>query len=265
LLSLKPHHWFGLYLATAALLFFAASPFLALPAHWIQWLDKRAVQNDTLVLLLTFEAVVLGWAWVELRRRRNTEKALTRIRAIQHAISRASERIVSMKAEDLDEVLQRELGVVRELLRVDQIAWFQKSMQGQNYEGMQTSGGGNRGLNCRPCGLKTMAWLADTVNAGKPVLVADLDELPAGEAAAKQLLKQAGVMSLAVIPSNRGTGVTGALVIASFWTEIVWEEQLVAQVAILASIFATAHTRPVHGPGRGTSVVVKQRRRYKQH
>ena len=32
LLSLKPHHWFGLYLATAALLFFAASPFLALPA-----------------------------------------------------------------------------------------------------------------------------------------------------------------------------------------------------------------------------------------
>jgi len=242
LLSLKPHHWFGLYLATAALPFFAASPFLALPAHWIQWLD-RAVQNDTLVLLLTFEAVVLGWAWVELRRRRNTDKALTRIRAIQHAISSASERIVIMNAEDLDEGLQRELGVVRELLRVDQIAWFQRSVHGQSYEGMQTSGAGNRGLNCRPCGLKTMAWMADTVNAGKPVLVADLDELPAEEAEARQLLKQAGVMSLAVIPSNRGTGVTGALVIASFWTEIVWEEQLVAQVAILASMFATAHTR----------------------
>jgi PAS domain S-box-containing protein len=241
--SLEHLDWFALYLATAGLLFFAVAPFMPLPSHWFLGMDKSVVLNNTLVLLLCFEALLLAWLWLELPRRRRIEACLKKNQAIQYAISRASERIGSLNPEALDEAFQRELAVVRDLLQVDQVSWFEKSRDGSDYLPLRTSGGGSTGPWIQSSGSGRFAWVADTIAAGKPVRVNDLLELPLEAAAESQNLRQAGVISFAIIPSGCGPAANGAMVLTSFSREIVWEEQLVRQVAVLASMFATARTR----------------------
>jgi PAS domain S-box-containing protein len=244
-LSLPLEHldWFALYLATAGLLFFVVAPFVALPSRWFLGMDKGVVLNNTLVLLLSFEALLLGWLWLELPRRRRAEASLKKIRSIQQAISRASERIESLNPLDLDEAFHRELAVLQDLLQVDQITWFEKSADGTGYLPLGTSGNRRTGLWNQVSGSNNFAWMTRVISAGEPVRVRHLDELPPEAAVESRRLKQMGVISFAVIPSSCGPGATGAIVLTSLWREIVWDEQLIGQVAVLASMFATAHTR----------------------
>src|SRR6266404_9068310 len=97
--------WFALYVATAAVLFFALYPLLFVePAssHWPLGASRPLPLGDELTAILSLEAFLLVWLWLEMPRRRKAETALKKLHSVQRAISSASGRIASLSSEELE-------------------------------------------------------------------------------------------------------------------------------------------------------------------
>ena len=236
--------WFALYVATAAVLFFAVYPLLFLePAssHWPFSASRRLPLEDELPTILLLEAFLLLWLWLEMPRRRKAETALKKLHSVQRAISRASGRIASLSSEELELGLQRELCAVREMLSVDQIFWFQQGRDGAGYERAQTSKRSEDLTTGNEFSLSHTPWIADAILSGAPVRLRRLEDLPPEAEVDRRALEACGVKALALIPSSGGADGFNALALTSFTKQIAWDEEVIAQLSVLASVFASAH------------------------
>jgi signal transduction histidine kinase len=75
-----------------------------------------------------------------------------------------------------------------------------------------------------------------------PVLVSDLSDLPEASAE-REYLKNIGAVSAAMIPLNAGDGCLGCISFLSTARRVLWTEELVKRLEILAEIFSNASTR----------------------
>ncbi|HVH50063.1 MAG TPA: PAS domain S-box protein [Candidatus Bathyarchaeia archaeon] len=233
--------WFALYIVTAAVLLFAIYPLLFFEPtsrHWPFRVSKTLPLGDELTLILCLEAFLLVWLWLEMPRRRKAETALKRLHSAQRAISSASGRIASLGSDELEPGLQRELRAMREMLNVDQIFWFQQGRDGITYERVQTSQGSEELRSANEFSLSHTPWIADAILSGAPVRLRRLEDLPAEAVADGKALQACGVEALALLPSSDGIN---ALALASFTHEIAWDEEVIAQLSVVASVFASAH------------------------
>src|SRR5258707_2903764 len=140
-LWLAQFDWFVLYVVTAAVLFFAFYPLLFLgasPDRWSLGSTRSIPFGDALTIILSLEAFLLIWLWLEMPRKRKAESALKKMHSVHRAISPASGRIVSLKSEVLEEGLQSELYVSCDMLEVDRISWLQQCTDRAPYARMQT-------------------------------------------------------------------------------------------------------------------------------
>jgi len=239
--------WFALYLATTVVLFFAIYPLLFFePAssRWPLGNSKPLALGDQLNTILLLEAFLLVWLWLEMPRRRKAETALKKLHSVQRAISSASGRIASLNSEELGPGLQRELSAIREMLSVDQVFWFQQDNDGTMYERVQTSKRSEELASDHELSLRQTPWIADAILGGAPVRLRRLEDLPAGAEMDRMALEQCGVKALALIPSSGANGIN-ALGLASFTQEIAWDEEVIAQLSVVASVFASAHAKKV--------------------
>jgi PAS domain S-box-containing protein len=253
-LSLTRLDWFALYLATASVLLFAVSMLMgsprnmALNAQAQAWLHSRnpdALLNLVLLLFLGFEAFLLLWLWLEFPRRRRTENALRKIHSLQRAIARCSARIVSMAPAELEQGLHTELSRIREMLGVDRICWYQQSEDGSRFVKQQTASV-HESLSGRDSfSHANRPWLVSVILRGLPVHVRTLDELPREARVDRESMEPAGLKSFAIVPSSGATGPANALMMTSFTKEIDWDVEIVAQLSVLASVFANAQARKV--------------------
>jgi PAS domain S-box-containing protein len=251
--SLTRLDWFALYLATASVLLFATSMLIAIPGpesasnspslQWIHAHNREAILNRSLLVFLALEILLLLWLWVEFPRRRRTEAALRKMHSLQRAIARSSARMVSMKPEEIEAGLHAELCGIREMLGVDRICWFQQSADGGRFLALQTAGGADDARQGESFSAATHPWLADAILRGLPVHVRSLADMPAAAEVDRQSMAPSGVKSLATIPSTGGAGPANALMLTSFSREIDWDEEVIAQLSVLASVFANAHAR----------------------
>jgi PAS domain S-box-containing protein len=238
--------WFALYVATTAVLFFAIYPLLFFEqasSRWPLGISKLAL-GDELNTILLLEAFLLVWLWLEMPRRRKAETALKKLHSVQRAISSASGRIASLNSEELGPGLQRELSAIREMLSVDQVFWFQQDNDGTMYERVQTSKRSEELKSDHEFSLRQTPWIADAILSGAPVRLRRLEDLPADAEMDRMALKQCGVKALALIPSSGANGIN-ALGLASFTQEIAWDEEVIAQLSVVASVFASAHAKKV--------------------
>ncbi|HEY6126869.1 MAG TPA: PAS domain S-box protein [Candidatus Acidoferrum sp.] len=238
---------FGFYALTAAVLFFAIYPLLFFGSASNRWLlgaDKSIPLNDSLTIILSLEAFSLVWLWLEMPRRRKAENALKKMHTVQRAISNASGRIVSLSSDDLERGLQTELCAIREMLGVDRASWFQRSKDGSQYTCVQASSSEQlTALN--EFWLSEIVWINDAISRGAPVRLRRLKDLPAEAEADRAILKRCGVKALALIPSNSGASGMNVLVLTSFGKEIDWDEEVIAQLSVLVSVFASSHAKKV--------------------
>jgi PAS domain S-box-containing protein len=243
-LWLAQFDWFVLYVVTAAVLFFVFYPLLFLgtsPNRWSLGTTRSISLGDALTIILSLEAFLLIWLWLEMPRRRKAETALKKMHSVQRAISRASGRIVSLKSEELEEGLQKELYAIGEMLEVDQISWFQQFRDGAPYVHMQTSKVSEEISSADGSPLSQLPWIADALLGGAPVRLRRLQDLPPEAEADRNVLKAAGVKSLAMIPSSGGGEGVQALALTSFTKEMDWDEEVIAQMSVVASVFASAY------------------------
>jgi PAS domain S-box-containing protein len=238
--------WFVLYVATAAVVFFAFYPLLffgSSPNRWSLGTTKSIPLGDLLTVILSLEAFLLIWLWLEMPRRRKAETVLKKMHSVQRAISRASGRIVSLKSEELQEGLQNELCAIGEMLEVDRISWFQQCRDGAPYARMQTSKVGEEIPAAVESPLSHLPWIADALLGGAPVRLRRLQDLPPEAEADRKALKAAGVKSLTMIPSSGGAEGVNALVLTSFTKELDWDEEVIAQMSVVASVIAGAYAK----------------------
>jgi len=238
--------WFALYVATAAVLFFALYPLLFVePAssHWPLAGSRPRPVGDELTAILSLEAFLLVWLWLEMPRRRKAETALKKLHSVQRAISSASGRIASLSSEELEPGLQRELCAIREMLNVDQVFWFQQGKGGARYERVQTSKRCEELTTHSEFSLSQTPWIAEAILSGAPVRLRRLEDLPPEADVDRKALEACGVKALALIPSSGGAVGINALALTSITEEIAWDEEVIAQLSVVASVFASAHAK----------------------
>ena len=238
--------WFVLYVVTAAVLFFAFYPLLFFgpsPDRWSLGSTRSIPLGDALTIILSLEAFLLIWLWLEMPRRRKAETALKKMHSVQRAISRASGRIVSLRSEELEQGLRNELYAIGEMLEVDQISWFQQCKDGAPYARMQTSKVSEEIPSAVESPLSQLPWISDALLGGAPVRLRRLQDLPPEAEADRKVLKARGVKSLAMIPSSGGDEGVNALVLTSFTKEMDWDEEVIAQMSVVASVFASAYAK----------------------
>src|SRR5438552_4176954 len=83
----------ALYVTTAVVLFFAVYPILFFgerSSFWPFGASRRVTLNDFLTIILSLEAFLVVWLWLEMPRRHKAESALRKIHSVQRAISQAS-------------------------------------------------------------------------------------------------------------------------------------------------------------------------------
>jgi PAS domain S-box-containing protein len=236
--------WFALYVATAAVLFFALYPILfveSASSHLPLGASRPVPLGNELTAILSLEAFLLVWLWLEMPRRRKAETALKRLHSVQRAISSASGRIASLNSEELEPGLQRELCAMREMLNVDQVFWFQQGRDG--YDRVQTSKRIEELTTHSEFSLSQTPWIADAILSGAPVRLRRLDDLPSEAEVDHKALEACGVKALALIPSSGGAGGINALALTSFTEEIAWDEEVIAQLSVVAAVFASAHAK----------------------
>jgi len=238
----------ALYVTTAVVLFFAVYPILFFgerSSFWPFGASRRVTLNDFLTIILSLEAFLVVWLWLEMPRRHKAESALRKIHSVQRAISQASGRIVNMSREELEQGLQRELCAIREMLNVDRASWFQQSDDETKYVRVHASSSEYARPAREEFAAAEIPWIVKSVFRGAPIHVRRTKDLPQQDVADRTLLERNGIKSIALIPANGGAAGASALVLTSFTKEIAWEEQVIAQLSVLAAVFANAQSKKV--------------------
>ena len=253
-LSLTRLDWFALFLSTASVMLFAVSMLISAPrggpgitslrsAQWLHTTIREMTVDTVLMVFLAFEALLLLWLWVEFPRRRRTENALRKINSLQRAIARSSARIVGMNSTEIGEGLHAELSGIRAMLGVDCICWYQQTPDGARFLRQQTASSAPDVPGRESFSAIEHPWLANSILQGVPLLVRSLSDMPAGSELDAKNLHAAGMRSFALVPTIGGTGTANAMMLTSFTSEIDWDAEVVAQLSVLASVFANAHAR----------------------
>ena len=252
--SLTRLDWFALFLSTASVMLFAVSMIVS-PSRghsvvtslrdttWLHISVRELTVDDVLLIFLALEVSLLVWLWMELPRRRNTERALRKINSLQRAIARSSARIVSLSSNEIAEGLHAELNGIREILGVDRICWYQQAADGSHFTRLQAASAAPEIPGRESFSAVEHPWLAASIVNGAPLLIRSLDEMPASAEADRRSIEPSGMRSFALVPSMGATGTANAMMLTSFRKEIDWDGEVVAQLAVLASIFANAHAR----------------------
>jgi PAS domain S-box-containing protein len=251
-LSLTRLDWFALFLSTASVMLFAASMLISTlrsgsvvkalrNASWLHTSIREMTVDTVLLFFLVLEVLLLLWLWMEFPRRRRTEDALRKINSLQRAIARSSARIVSMTSTEIAAGLHAELGGIREMLGVDRICWYQQSLDGTRFTRLQTASSAPEVPGRETFSSIEHPWLANSILQGVPLLIRSLGDMPAGSEL--ENMEPSGIRSFALVPSIGGTGTANAMMLTSFTKEIDWDAEVVAQLSVLASVFANAHAR----------------------
>jgi signal transduction histidine kinase len=83
-------------------------------------------------------------------------------------------------------------------------------------------------------------WWATLFMRGEAVLVSDLNHLPEGSSAEREYLKNMGAVSAATLPLKAGDEFVGCISFLSTTGRVLWTEELVKRLKVLAEIFSNA-------------------------
>ncbi len=83
-------------------------------------------------------------------------------------------------------------------------------------------------------------WAMQRLQAGHPIVLSRLDELPAEAATDEATWRRVGVKANLTVPMNVGGRIEGAIALASFRRERHWPGELVSRLHILAEVFGNA-------------------------
>lgn len=90
---------------------------------------------------------------------------------------------------------------------------------------------------------KTFPWILGQIRRGNSVIIEHMEDLPPEAIHDGQSLRQWGVKSSCVMPLSASGNVIGALSFGSLHQEIIWHEEIIERLQLVAQLFSSALSR----------------------
>jgi signal transduction histidine kinase len=195
------------------------------------------------LLCLVETLLLIGLLW-QRKKKRKVERSLSERLMFETLVSDLSSTLSLPETRlgahrDTEKSLQQMLG----FLRINQIAVLATNRAEPELIVRVASPG--EGVEPAPKVATTECFprWATLFLGGEAVLVSDLKDLPEESAAQREYLKSIGAVSAATLPLNAGHESLGCISFLSTARRVLWTEELVKRLKILAEIFSNALIR----------------------
>jgi len=193
------------------------------------------------VVCLAQALLIWGLLW-QRARKRETEKSLRERLALETLLSDLSGTFVESSEEQVNWNIENSFGRIAEFLKLDRITLFETSQAG---ELRATSSWGSDGIAPVLLDSKPIPWPWWTSQGldGEPVTFSNSHILPEETSQIRRYLLESGIESIASVPLRVGSEIVGALSFVSTKRRVLWTEDLVRQLKVVAEILSNALKR----------------------
>ena len=207
---------------------------------------KHVVVIDGLGLLCLAETLLLfGLVWQRKKKRKVEESLFERLtfETLASDLSTTLNLPETQVGVHRDREMEKRLQQILGFLKINRIAVFATDRAEPELIVSVVSPG--EGLDPAP----TVAiadhfpWWATLFMRGEAVLVSDLNHLPEESSAEREYLKNMGAVSAATLPLKAGDEFVGCISFLSTTGRVLWTEELVKRLKVLAEIFSNALVR----------------------
>jgi PAS domain S-box-containing protein len=206
------------------------------------WQRYKQYIIGVVFLCLVEALLIFGLLWQRARRRKLEESLVERL-TFESLLSDLSTTFINLPEQQVDSNIENGLGRIAEFLNIEGIALYELS---PNRTDLTASFSWTReGISPAPT-LVTMnevPWWANHFLRGEAMLASDSNELPEEASVERARFRKRGLESAASIPLKIGGELIGAMSLVSTKRRVVWTEDLVKQLRVLAEIFSNALTR----------------------
>jgi|HubBroStandDraft_2_1064218.scaffolds.fasta_scaffold45820_1 PAS domain S-box-containing protein len=163
--------------------------------------------------------------------------------ALANLMLATSARLADAPCFEIKEIIQAAVCAIRKIEVADHAGLFLLSEGGQLEEMVSSC---NHRLNPTLLfgrGLAGLPWCLSELQAGRAVLLRDIADLAPISPCDHEILRDLGICSIALLPSNASAPGRGLLILLSTSAHDNWSEDLVDQCALLQNICWNAHLR----------------------
>lgn len=194
------------------------------------------------LLVLAQALLILGLLWQRARRRK-VEISLAERLAFENLLSDLSSTFINLLEEQVDLNMEASLGRIAGFLHFDRITLFEFS--GEGTELTPTSSWRSEGSERVPVEPKPIPWPWWTSRAlhRGPVTFPDPHLSPDEASSVRRYLLDSGIQSVASIPLGIGGEIVGAISFVTTKRRMLWTDDVIRQLKVLAEIFSNALKR----------------------
>jgi PAS domain S-box-containing protein len=206
------------------------------PTVWESYTKYFNVVGSIFVLE-TFLVLALLW---QRARRRKVEESLVERLSFETLLSDLSTTFLNLREEKVSSSLQKSLGRIGATLKMDRITLFEFSQDRK--EVAKSFGWTIQGVPASPLSMKAdgMPLWTESILRGQVLAISDVNDLPDNASPEKNCLRTYNIVSGASVPLEVGGEVFGAITFATTARRVVWSEDLIQRLKMLAEIFSNA-------------------------
>jgi signal transduction histidine kinase/ABC-type uncharacterized transport system substrate-binding protein len=195
-----------------------------------------------IVLMLAQTLLISGLLRQRAKKRKAEAKLIDQLR-FESFVSDLSTDLVNAPEEQIEQKIQQSLARIGELLGVERITL--RELSADRTEFRATLMWRAAGVDATQRAIKVEQnprWAGATLR-GEVVTASDVSALPKEAHSEREHFLKTGALSAATVPLTAGTQVFGSITFISSSFRIVWADDLVKQLKILAELFSNALTR----------------------
>lgn len=195
------------------------------------------------IALIVLQALLISYLLWQRAKKRKIEASLAERQKFQRLVSDLSTAFLNLSEEQIGAHIEKGLGRIAELFGLERITLHEFSAdRAQLAVAMFWRA---KEVEPVPEAVRTnqFPWWSARILNGEVSLASELSELPEEASAEREYLRKLHTVSIATVPLNAGGEVFGSISFSSTTRHLVWSEDLVQQLKILAEIFANALER----------------------
>jgi PAS domain S-box-containing protein len=179
--------------------------------------------------------LILGLLWQQAKSKK--------LNGFEKILSNLSATFINLPEEQVAKAIEKSLGRIAGFLKINRITLFGYSQERRELE--VTFSWHSRDDRPVPSVIKVeeLSWMTNLLLLGKTVTISDLDTLPEEASADREHLRKFGAISVAAVPLKAGDHFFGAISFIRTKRRMVWTEELVEQLKLVAEIFSNALMR----------------------
>ncbi len=179
----------------------------------------------------------------DITERKTAEEDIRRRADFQALCAELSSRLLQTFANDFETQLNQSLALVGQRYGVDAISINLRETEQEYLRSRYTWERSRDKRRANPVEAEQIPWMTSQLIAGKPIVIGDVDEMPAEARTDQQLLQSRGTRSLLDIPLILDDQLGGTCAFSHIKEQHDWPEATVSELTLIAGILASAIAR----------------------